>query len=170
MLGYELRASAAPRLRPANHCAIDSVQKARSRADGLARADLRDANCSPPPGGGRRLLHPFRAQIQNAIFNISCALIFGSQPAKDASDVKELRAFAAGGCGPPTSCEVDSTHKANPPPGGGCGLLRFLPEPHSKLLLGPRPAERSQIRQRTAGLRCREAAARSAFARPICVT
>ena len=32
----KLRASATPRLRPTNRCAIDLVQKARSRADGLA--------------------------------------------------------------------------------------------------------------------------------------
>ena len=61
----ELRASAAPRLRPANRCAIDFAGKHFNRnghrflteacpqpSGGLARADLRDASCSPPPGGG----------------------------------------------------------------------------------------------------------------------
>ena len=53
MFGHELRASAAGRLRPADRCAIDFHRgHARSRADGPAQADLRDASCSPPPGGG----------------------------------------------------------------------------------------------------------------------
>ncbi len=51
--GYELRASAAPRLRPARACRTDCKSgRARSQADGPARADLRDASCSSPPGGG----------------------------------------------------------------------------------------------------------------------
>jgi len=39
--GYELRASAPGRLRPANRYAIDPMQKARSRADGLATSSAR---------------------------------------------------------------------------------------------------------------------------------
>ena len=42
---------------------------------------------------------------------LGCMFRFGLQPAKAACDVEELRAFAAGGCGPPTSCEVDSFAK-----------------------------------------------------------
>ena len=83
--GRELRASAAPRLRPersyrtetalrpANRCAIDPRQRARSRADGLATI-----RSSPPPGGGCGLHGLFKAEIQNEAFE------FGTQPAEAA--------------------------------------------------------------------------------------
>ena len=54
--GKEQRASAAPRLRPANRCAVDTRQKARSRADGLATQ-----RSNPPPRGRLRAVeNPYR--------------------------------------------------------------------------------------------------------------
>ncbi len=137
MFGNELRASARRRLRPANRYAIDSAQKARSRAEGLARADLRDANCSPPPGGGCGLpvatrpsstqstsqrtaakggcgllrFHP-EPQIQDSIFRI---YELGAQLAKEPHERtcgREMRAFAGRSCGPLTSCEADTYTKS----------------------------------------------------------
>ena len=65
----ELRAFAAPRLRPANRCAIDSLQKARSRAVGLRPlgAALRPgaaAGCRPLRD--RFCQHPFPLQLAAA--------------------------------------------------------------------------------------------------------
>ena len=68
--GREMRAFAGRSYGPLTSCEADTYTKsARSRADGLARADLRDANCSPPPGGGCGLRRPAGA-IQNSKFKI----------------------------------------------------------------------------------------------------
>ena len=74
--------------------------------------------------GRLRPAAPLRAPIQNSIFKIHCGLpitarratsarlfVFGPQPAKGARDCKELRAFAAGGCGPPIAARSISCKK-----------------------------------------------------------
>ena len=106
--------------------------------------------------GRLRAARPF--QGRNARFyiqNEACvSSVFGQQLAKAGISGREERAFAGRSCGP----------------------LRFHPEPQiqdSRLieskrfpgllgrLFGLQPAECAQVRQRAAGLRCREAAART---------
>ena len=77
-------------------------------------ATWRSCGPSPPEAAARRscrtettlrIAGPIQAQLK------AICILLGQQPAEHASDVKELRASAAGGCGPPTSCEVDSFAK-----------------------------------------------------------
>ncbi len=98
------------------------------------RTGLHERTCgtrggSPPPGGGcglLRLLRSHKFKIQN--------YKFGTQPAKDGTSGRELRAFAAPGCGPPIA---------------------------ARLILCKKPAaERMGLRRKGAALRPTEAAAR----------
>ena len=58
-----------------------------------------DVEEQPSARGGCGLRHPFRVQIQNSRFKIQNYQIW-LQPAKGTSEVKELQASAARGCGP----------------------------------------------------------------------
>ena len=114
-MGRELRASAPPGCGPPtsneaectaksiNNCgppipagSISLSRPARSRADGPARADLRDASMQPSARGRLRAAAPQRAQIQYSIFNIQNYAL-GVQPSEEPLEA----ALRDASCGPP---------------------------------------------------------------------
>ena len=129
-------------------------------AEDTQEADLRDASCGPPPGGGCG--PPTSCEV-----DFICKA--SPQPSGRACDFRgaALRPGAAAGCSTsPTSNLLAGVFSKT---GGGCGLRRLLIEAanskckiqDSKLPLGTQPAEDTQLRLRTAGLRRPQAAARS---------
>ena len=97
-------------------CRTDRIRDAA--CGGALEADLRDASCGPPPGGGCGPLRPFgrnsEFNIQNSELHSGCSLRsarrFGNEPKLGAQLAKERtsgrkggreqRAFAGRSCGP----------------------------------------------------------------------
>ena len=146
MFGNELRASAQRRLRPANRCAIASLQKARSRADGLARAACGREVAALRPGAAAGC-GALRAQIQNSKFKIQNYKI-GLQPAKGAPATSRS-------CGP------------SPPEAAARGGFFSKPQiQHSKFKIQNYYSGRSLRSARKFGYELRTSATRLRYANP----
>ena len=146
---------------------IDSrPSQARSRADGLATAALRPGAAAGCCG----FLRSRKFSIQNSRFKI----INRDEACGGRSDTEELRASAAGGCGPPIAARLILTTYFPAKPAAERTSLRrpsdAIQNPEFKIqnyeIQAAACGEPLEADLRVASLRCRETAARSAFTRP----